>query len=249
MKHIPWLAILLTTASASFAFDCGCSSSNVVREKVFVQPVAERITTTTVAASCPAQPACAPMEHRTVYAPECPSCRWVQPDKNNPAYVIGNVLTAPFRAITGRELGQPDVVGTRSYSETMARPVVKETTKTHYRTNACGQPVAKKITMSRQLGLEPVGERLTTVKLIRLKPMPVAESCAPVAEQIIVPSCPAPVAERTTIIRSCPAPVAERLVLPSCNSCNTCPAPVGERVIIRSAPACSNSYDSCNSCW
>ncbi|XHR27187.1 MAG: hypothetical protein ACFUZC_14685 [Chthoniobacteraceae bacterium] len=185
-------------------------------------------------------PACAPIEHRTVYTPECPSCRWVAPDKNNPAYVIGNIFTAPFRAITGRELGQPDVVATHQISEPMARRVVTESTKTHYRVNKCGQPIAKKITSIQSVGLEPVGERLTTVKVIRLKPMPVVESCAPVAEKVIVNSCPAPVAEKTVIIRNYPAPVAERLVLPSC------PAPVAERVIIRQAP--SESYDSCNSC-
>lgn len=256
MKHITWLAVLFTTASAAWAMGCGCSSESLqpVRERVILQPVAERTVATTTTCAVPARPACV-TDRQTVYAPECPSCRWVQPDKNNAAYMIGSVLTAPFRAITGRELGQPDVVATHQISEPLARKVYTEKTRTSCHINKCGQPYAKKVTIMREAGLEPVGERLTTVKVIRLKPMPIAESCLPapacppVAERICPapmaePLCPAPIGERV-ILRSRPLPVAERTVI-----IRSAPAPVLERY---SCPSYNSGFNSpsssCNSCW
>ncbi len=256
MKHITWLAVLFTTASAAWSFGCGCSTECLqpVRERVILQPVAERTLVTTTTCAAPARPACV-TDRQTVYAPECPNCRWVPPDKNNAAYMIGNVLTAPFRAITGRELGQPDVVATHQISEPLARKVYTEKTRTSCHINKCGQPYMKKVTIMKEAGLEPVGERLTTVKVIRLKPMPIAESCLPapacpaVAERIVSePLCPAPIAERV-IIRSQPLPVAERTVILRSNSCSSCPS--------YNYPSCSSCPSSgfscpsgsCNSCW
>lgn len=180
--RIQLVAVLFSVASAGLAMGCGCAS-----ERVRLEPVREQIVQTS---ACPVrQPV---LSHRTAYVPECPSCRWVPPSTSNPAYAIGNFVTAPFRFITGRSLGQPDVVRSYTYSEPAAQRVVTTTrAKRHY--NKCGQPTGK-VTIIKDSMLEPVGERLTTVKVIRTKPMPVAESCPILAE---------PVAERT-IIRSAP---------------------------------------------
>lgn len=160
---------------------CGCST-----ERVRIEPVRERIITHQNV--CAAQPV---VSSRTTYVPECPSCYWVQPDTSHPAYVIGNFLTAPFRLVTGRSLGQPDVVATRTYSEPMGQRVTSVTTRTKSYLDQCGN-IHRKVTISNNGSmLEPVGERLTTVKVIRTKPM-----LQPVAERTIIrtlPACPQPV--------------------------------------------------------
>ena len=156
MKHtIPWLAFLLTVTSTGFALGCGCHTR--------LAPVRERL-------MCPAPVA----SHRTVYVPECRNCRWIPPSTNNPAYVIGSIVTAPFRLLTGRELGQPDVVASRDFVRmTPGKLVTVTRTKPCY--NACGEMTGKMTTKSTML--EPVGERITTVKVIRTKPMPMHERC------------------------------------------------------------------------
>lgn len=200
--RIQWLAVLITVASAGWAMGCGCSRVAPVRELSYssaqLQPVGE-LTSYSCAKLEPIRErviernTCAiPTSRTTVYKPECSSCRWVSPDKNHPAYVIGNVLTAPFRFITGRELGQPDVVRTYNYSEPAAHQVTTVTNvKRHV--NKCGQ-LTGKVTITKNAMLEPVGERLTTVKVIRLKPMPMPVAEPPVCERIIpsAPLCPQP---------------------------------------------------------
>ena len=174
------------------AFGCGCSSA-----KVRVEPVREQIIQTS---SCNvSQPI---VSSRTAYVPECPSCYWVPPSTDNAAYAIGNVLTAPFRLITGRSLGQPDVVSSHSYLEPVGEKITKVTTKTKHHFTKCG--MTKKVTISSESMLAPVGEQLTTVKVIRTKPMlmPVAEQCSTVRHIEVQPVLE-PVSERV-IIRSAP---------------------------------------------
>lgn len=157
---IQCVAVLVTAASASLAMACGCSS-----EKVRIEPVREQIITHNTCAV--QQPI---ISNRTVYVPECSSCYWVPPSTSNPAYAIGNFLTAPFRLVTGRSLGQPDVVSTHSYSEPMGQRVTLMTTRSTSHLNKCGL-LKEKVTISKDTMLEPVGEQLTTVKVIRTKPL------------------------------------------------------------------------------
>ncbi|MDD5351272.1 MAG: hypothetical protein PHQ12_13765 [Chthoniobacteraceae bacterium] len=219
--QIQLIAMLLATASAGLAMGCGCAS-----QKVRLEPVREQVITHS---SCAIQQPL--VSSRTAYVPECPSCAWVPPDTSHPAYVVGNVLTAPFRLITGRSLGQPDVVSSFHYTEPVGEKITTIRSTKHF--NKCGD-MTKKVTI-RDSMLEPVGERLTTVKVIRTKPLlqPVGEQVTtirrvemqpvmePVGEKTIIqyskPSCLAPVGERTIIRYSKPA----------------CLAPVGERTIIR----------------
>jgi len=190
MKYrIQLIAVLFTAVSAAWAMGCGCSS-----QKVHLQPVREKIISSN---ACSLQNKV--VINRTAYVPECPSCVWVPPSTDNPGYVVGNVLTAPFRWITGRSLGQPDVVKTYNYAEPVGEKFTTLTTKSTSHFTACGS-MTKKITLRSDSMLLPVGERLTTVKVIRLKPMPM-----PVAEQITTirrvemkPVCE-PVGEKTII--------------------------------------------------
>ncbi|MEI8233650.1 MAG: hypothetical protein WCH57_03080 [Verrucomicrobiota bacterium] len=147
---------------------CGCST-----ERVRLAPVREQIIERNACAIN--QPV---VSSRTAYVPECPSCYWVPPSTSNPAYVIGNVLTAPLRLITGRSLGQPDVVASHSYLEPVGERVATVTTSSKSHFNKCGQ-LTKKVTIRSDSMLMPVGERLTTVKFIRTKPL-----LMPAGEQI-----------------------------------------------------------------
>lgn len=216
--------MLLATASAGWAMGCGCASSNTVR----LEPVREKIITHSTCAT--QQPL---MSSRTMYVPESPSCYWVPPDKSHPAYVIGNVLTAPFRLITGRELGQPDVVKSFNYTEPVGEKLTTIRTTKHF--NKCGD--LKKITIRRSTMLEPVGEQLTTVKVIRTKPLlqpqPVGELVT-VRKMELQSNCLQPVGERTIIQYSKPLnlePVGEKVIIRSTE--RRVLEPVGERTIIR----------------
>jgi len=196
MKHsIQLVAVLFTVASAGMAFGCGCSST-----KVRVEPVREQIIQSS---SCNiSQPI---VSSRTTYVPECPSCYWVPPKTDNAAYAIGNVLTAPLRLVTGRSLGQPDVVSTHSYLEPVGEKITKVTTSSKRHFTKCG--MTKKVTIRSESMLAPVGEQLTTVKVIRTKPMlmPVAEQITTVRHIEMQPVLE-PVSERVIIRRAplCP---------------------------------------------
>ena len=228
MKHTTqWIAALFTVASAGLALGCGCSS-----EKVRLEPVREQILERNVCAV--QQPV---LIRRTAYITETPSrTLWVAPSKENPAYVIGNVFTAPFRAITGRSLGQPDVVASYQYRERLLEPVgEKFTAETSKSTFLCGKKhhMTKKVTFYRDSMLMPVGERLTTVKVIRTTPllMPVGEKCTNLK---VIHSKPLlmPVGEKITTIRY----LKMQPVL----------APVGEQTVIRSTRTYVNPWSSCD---
>ena len=187
MKHTTqWVAALITVASAGFAMGCGCSS-------VRLAPVREQIIQSNVCAV--QQPV---VISRTSCVTETPSRTfWTAPSKENPAYVIGNVFTAPFRAISGRSLGEPDVVASYNYSESLLEPVGERVvTKTSLK---CGKRhhLLKKVTYLKESMLMPVGERLTTVKVIRAKPllMPVSERITTIRHIEMQPVL-APVGER-----------------------------------------------------
>jgi len=189
-KRILLLAALFVAGSAGLAMGCGCSSA-----KVRLEPVREQIIAPTTCAI--QQPV---ISHRTVYVPECSSCYWVPPSTSHPAYVIGNVLTAPFRWVTGRSLGQPDIVRSYDSVEPVGEKLTTITTMKTSHFNRCGDRLwTKKVTISDSM-LAPVGERLTTVKVIRLKPMtmPVAENlttCRSIDMQPVLQ----PVGEKTVI--------------------------------------------------
>ena len=183
------MAILITVASTTVAMGCGCSS-----ERVRVAPIREQIVSNT----CMPQPAvtCQPIAatKRTVYVPESSSCYWVPPSTTTPGYVIGNFFTAPFRWITGRSLGQPDIVSSHRYSELSTARVTTMTTKRI--SSPCGlKEITHKSTM-----LAPVGERITDVKVIKTTPMlqPVCEQM-PTIHRVEVKTVLKPVAERTII--------------------------------------------------
>lgn len=187
-QRIQLVAILFTVASAGLAFGCGCSS-----EKVRLQPVREQIIERNV---CPvSQPVVA---SRTAYVPECPSCYWVPPSTSSPGYVIGNVLTAPFRLITGRSLGQPDVVKSYTYSEPVGKRITTVTSHSTTHITNCG--MTKKVTLHSESMLMPVGEQLTNVKVIRTKPLmePVGEQITTIRHVEMKPVLE-PVSERTII--------------------------------------------------
>ena len=233
-----WIAALFTVASAGLALGCGCSM-----EKVRLEPVRERIIQ---------QKFCSIQEpvfiSRTSYATECPSRSfWVAPSKENPAYVIGNVFTAPFRLITGRSLGEPDVLSSYNYREQLLEPVGERLSSMKCTSCSKKHCMTKKVTFHREM-LLPVGERLNTVKVIRTKPllMPVGECTnlqvirtkpllMPVGEQcsdlklIHGKLLLTPVGEKITTIRYLKfQPVLE---------------PVGERIITKSYV---NPWCSCN---
>jgi len=215
-----WIAALFMVASAGLAMGCGCSSGNVRLE-----PVREQfIQSNTCAVQQPV------LINRTSYVTETPSRTfWVAPSKENPAYVIGNVFTAPFRALTGRSLGQPDIVASYNYSESLLEPVGERiVTKTSLK---CGKKhhMLKKVTFHSESMLMPVGERLTNVKVIRTTPllMPVGEQLTTV--KIIHKPLLVPVGERITTIRH----IEMQPVL----------QPVGERIITRTYV---NPWNSCD---
>lgn len=220
-----WIAALFTVASAGLAMGCGCST-----EKVRLEPVRERIIE---------QKTCAIQQpiliNRTSYVTETPSRTfWVAPSKENPAYVIGNVFTAPFRAITGRSLGEPDVVASYNYRERLLEPVgEKLTTVTSKSTFLCGKKhhMSKKITLHRESMLMPVGERFNTVKVIRTTPllMPVGENCT-----------------NLEVIHSKPLlmPVGEKIITTRYLKMQPVLAPVGEQTIIRKTYV--NPWSSCD---
>jgi hypothetical protein len=174
---IQLVAVLVTAASASLAMACGCSS-----EKVRLEPVREKII---MHSACAVQQPI--ISNRTTYVPECPSCVWIPPSTSNPAYVIGNVLTAPFRLITGRSLGQPDIVSSYNYTEPVGERVTTLTTHSKAYLTKCGC-MTKKVTIRSDSMLEPVGERLTTVKVIRTKPL--LQQPQPVCERVILHAAP-----------------------------------------------------------
>ena len=197
---------------------CGCSS-----ERVRLEPVREQIIQTN---DCSVQQPV--LINRTSYVTETPSRTfWVAPSRENPAYVIGNVLTAPFRALTGRSLGEPDVLSSYNYAEPVGERI---TTVTSLK---CGKHhMLKKVTLHRDSMLMPVGERYTTVKVIRTKPllMPVGERFTTV--RVIHKPLLQPVGERVTIIRRIQMkPVLE---------------PVGERTILRTTRTYNNPWNSCD---
>ena len=138
--------------------------------------------TSTGWAMCPGArtPRCpAPVASRdTVYISECGNCRWIPPSTHNPFYVLGSIVTAPFRLLTGRELGHPDVVASRDFVTPGGSRLVT-TTRSQPVYDSCGRMTGKRIIKDRML--EPVGERITTVKVIRTvpmrKPLPVGEHC------------------------------------------------------------------------
>ena len=219
-----WIAALFTVASAGLAMGCGCSV-----EKVRLEPVREKIIQ---------QKICSIQEpvliNRTTYVTQTPSRSfWVAPSKENPAYVIGNVFTAPFRAITGRSLGEPDVLSSYNYRERLLEPVGESFTTMKSTSYMCGKKhhLTKKVTLHREM-LLPVGERLTTVKVIRTTPMlmPVGE-CTNLK---VIHSKPLlmPVGEKITTIRY----LKMKPVL----------APVGEKTIIRTTRIYVNPWSSCH---
>jgi hypothetical protein len=217
-----WIAALFTVASAGLALGCGCSS-----EKVRLEPVRERIIQQN---TCSIQQPV--LITRTRYITECPSRTfWVAPSKENPPYVIGNVFTAPFRAISGRSLGEPDVLSSYNYREQLLEPVGERFTTV--KSTSCGRMhcTTKKITYHKQM-LMPVGERLTTVKVIRTKPllMPVGEC----SDLRVIHSKPLlmPVGEKITTIHYLKMrPVLE---------------PVGEQTLIRTTRTYVNPWSSCD---
>ena len=220
-----WIAALLTDASAGLAMGCGCSS-----EKVRLEPVRERIIE---------QNACSIQQpiliNRTSYVTECPSRSfWVAPSKENPSYVIGNVFTAPFRFVTGRSLGEPDVLSSYNYRERLLEPVGEHFTTMKSTSCNCAKKrcTTKKVTFHSQT-LMPVGERLTTVKVIRTTPLllPVGEQCSNLR---VIHSKPLlmPVGEKISTIRY----LKMQPVL----------APVGEQTIIRTTRTYVNPWSSCD---
>ena len=224
MKHTTqWVAALITVASAGFAMGCGCSSNNVRLE-----PVREQIISPNV---CSVQEPV--LINRTRYVTETPSRTfWTAPSKENPAYVIGNVFTAPFRAITGRSLGQPDVVASYDYRQPILQPVGERLTTVTTKSTGC--TCSKKYHLTRKVSyhcdsmLMPVGEQVTTVKVIRTKPMPM------------------PVCERLTTVKvihnPCLQPVGELNTSCGCSE-PIMPQPVGERIITRTYV---NPWNSCD---
>ena len=160
MKH-QFIAVIVTVASTGMAFAWGncCPNLEPVREKTIKHR------------TCPAPQRI--VSRSTVYVPIDSSCHWVQPDRSAPTYVIGSVLTAPFRLITGRSLGQPDVVGERIYSQPMGERVTTMTTTTKCSYDRCGDMKGKTTTSKSRTMLMPVGEKLTTFcfKALPLEPV------------------------------------------------------------------------------
>ena len=237
-----WIAALFTVASAGLALGCGCSMENVRLE-----PVRERIIQQNTCAI--QQPI---LINRTSYVTETPSRSfWVAPSKENPAYVISNVFTAPFRAITGRSLGQPDVLATYNFRERLLEPVGErfttvKSTSCDLRKKHC---LTKKVTLHKEL-LMPVGERFTTVKMIRTTPL-----LTPVGEQYssmkFVESKPLlmPVGEQCSSLKvihsnALLTPVGEKITTIRYLKMEPVLEPVGERTIITRTYV--NPWSSCN---
>ncbi|MEI6561034.1 MAG: hypothetical protein WCO68_03000 [Verrucomicrobiota bacterium] len=239
-----WIAALFTVASAGLAMGCGCST-----EKVRLEPVRERIVEQKICAI--QQPI---LISRTSYVTETPSRTfWVAPSKENPAYVIGNVFTAPFRAITGRSLGEPDVLSSYNYRERLLEPVGERFTTMKSTSCNCAKKhcMTKKVTFHSQT-LLPVGERLTTVKVIRTTPLlqPVGEQCMDLKVVHVKPVL-MPGGEQCSnlrIIHSKPLlmPVGEKISTIRYLKMQPVLAPVGEQTIIRTTRTYVNPWSSCD---
>lgn len=159
---------------------CGCSN-------VRLAPVREQII----------QPTACAVQQSVIVNRSCTVNRssglWTMPTRSNPAYVISNVFTAPFRMLPGRSLDQPDVVASYGYGDPLLEPVGEPLiTEPGLKCGKCYHAV-KKVTLNCDSTLMPVAERVTTVKVVRKTVM-------------------VPVSERITTIRQVQMqPVGERI--------------------------------------
>ncbi|MDD5349624.1 MAG: hypothetical protein PHQ12_05385 [Chthoniobacteraceae bacterium] len=229
-QRTQWIAALFTAASACLAvagpgsglygpFGAeGAYGGFGPYSQQVIEPVGERIIQTN---ACDTGRVVL-MKRSTYVMRSSPAVVWSEPA--NPAQVVGNVITAPFRLIggglawTGRTLsGQPDIVASRTILEPVGERVTTVTTKTTKHMK-CGKKVTlKKVTFLSQPALMPVGERFTTVKVFRSSPM-----LEPVGERIIT----------TRSFRSTPMlePVGERLITVKTYRSHRLLAPVGEKI-------------------
>jgi len=268
-QRTQWIAAIFMAASAGLALagpgpsffnsPCGCDS-NVYTEKVRLEPVREMIVE---------RPVCAVQRPLIVRESTClmePRSSWYDTQQT-----IGGIATAPFRLLGSAFTGttntlrgqttliesQPAYVGERVTTVTTHHKWIKK----HH--------MLKKVSYRSEL-LMPVGERFTTVKIIRQKPllMPVGERIStvkiirsepllePVGERFttvkVIHQKPLlmPVGEQLTtvkVIHSQPLlePVGEKII--TFRSSNMCPSlePVGERTIIRTTRVLVNPWNSC----
>ena len=232
-QRMQWIAALVMAASSGLALaGPGCGDCLYMLKTARIEPVREIIVQRSLCTV--QQPLVIKQESR--YLMESPSrLTWSEPA--TPFHAIGNVVAAPFRLVgngvawTGRQLSgsneliepQPAYVGERLTTvTTLSKKSIHH--KKHH--------MSKTVTYRSDSMLLPVGERFTTVKVIRSKPLlePVGERFTTVR---VIRSKPLlmPVGEKITTIRT----IKMRPVL----------EPVGERTIIRTSRVFVKPLNSC----
>lgn len=241
-QNCKWIAALFTAASATLAFGCGFGGCGYTSYRA------------------------APVGERVVYTQTYPGYYYNSP---SPGQVLGNVITAPFRLVggalswTGQALsGQPgylEPVGERYTTvhvirqPAMIEPVGERVTIIRHRTilepvgerwvsggcNTCGLSSFNRCGYSSCNSCMPVGERFTTVRVIRHRMM------EPVGERFITTrvihhrTILQPVGEKFTTVKvfrhgEMLSPIGERYTKVIKHHRKTVMLrPVGERTIIR----------------
>lgn len=237
-QSIQWIAAMIMAASSGLALaGPGCGDCSYMLKTARIEPVREIIVQRSLCTV--QQPLIIKEESKCLMG--SPS-RLTWNDAATPFHALGNVAAAPFRMVgsgiawTGRQFSgpseviesQPAYVGERF---TTITKVSKKTT--HHKKH---HMLYKKVTYSSSPALLPVGERFTTVKVIRSKPLlePVGEKITTVR---VIRNQPLlmPVGERFTtvrVIRSQPLlmPVGERFTTVKVIRTQPLLMPVGEKI-------------------
>ena len=230
----------------------GCGNCSYMLQTARIEPVREIIVQRSLCTV--QQPLIIKEESKCLM--ESPSrLTWSEPA--TPFHALGNVVAAPFRLVgdsfvwTGRQLSgsseviesQPAYVGERFTTVT----TLKKTT--HHKKH---HMLYKKVTYRSNSMLLPVGERFTTVKIIRSRPLlePVGERFTTIRYWKSQPMLE-PVGERFTtvkVIHSRPLlmPVGEKITTIRTIKMQPVLQPVGERTtIIRTSRVFVKPLNSC----
>jgi len=237
-QRIQWIAALFVAASSGLALaGPGCGDCLYMVKTARIEPVREIIVQRSL---CTVQQPLIIKEESRCLMGSPSRLTWSEPA--TPFHALGNVVAAPFRLVgnsvawTGRQLSgsseviesQPAYVGERL---TTVTTVSKKTI--HHKKH---HTLYKKVTYRSSPMLLPVGERFTTVKVIRSKPLlePVGERFTTIRYWKTQPMLE-PVGERFTtvkVIRTRPLlmPVGERFTTVRVIQNRPLLLPVGEKI-------------------